>query len=232
MNTNKTTTRHSYPAKQYQSDNANITSYQQLITDNPLATLIFNQNSTIEISHVPCHFAINTTSDDKVALDKTLLNAHISNSHPLVPQLKREKEVLLNLVFHGHDAYISPTDVSKENSRAQMVPTWNYAKVHVTGMASEITDLDQKYLHMMNTTNYFEDILLKQSRSKPWSIEQAPATAIEKMLSAITIFTIKIIQLEGRYKLSQNKSSQVRAEIAKQLTVRGKTELGQFMSTV
>ncbi len=232
MKVNNTKVRQSYPAKHYQSDDANIANYQQLIIDNPLATLIFNQQSAIEISHIPCHFAIETVNDNKVALDKNLLIAHTSNSHPLVQQLKREKEVLLNLVFHGHDAYISPTDVSKENSRAQMVPTWNYAKVHVTGMASEITDLDQKHLHMMNTTNYFEDILLKQSRCNPWSIEQAPATAIEKMLSAITIFTITIIQLEGRYKLSQNKSSQVRAEIAKQLAVRGKTELGQFMSTV
>lgn len=232
MSTDKTNAKQTYPAKHYQSDADYIESYQQLIANNPLATLLFTQQSAIEISHIPCHFAIKATSGNEQMLDKTVLNAHVSNSHPLVSQLKSADEVMVNLVFHGHDSYISPTDVSKANSRAQLVPTWNYTKVHVTGIATEITDLDQKYLHMLNTSNYFEEKLLKQPDSSSWSFEQVPAIAIEKMLNAITIFTIKITRLEGRYKLSQNKSPQVREEIDKQLSRRGKAELGQMMSSL
>ena len=85
---------------------------------------------------------------------------------------------------------------------------------------------------MVSTSNYFEDQLLKESTSKGWTINQAPAAAIEKMLSAITIFTISIIHLEGRYKLSQNKSAQVREEIARKLSARGQDKLGRLMSEI
>lgn len=217
-----------YPAKHYQTSDENITHYHDIIESNPLATLVFSHNSEIDISHIPCHFSIKTSNTNTEQLERSTLTAHVSNHHPLAEVL-RSSTVALQLVFHGEDAYISPRDVAIENSHAQSVPTWNYAKVHVSGIAHEIKAVDDKYQYMATSTAYFEQRLSKDNKTKPWSIEEAPAIAIQKMLNAITIFSISITHIEGRFKLSQNKSKAVQQELAEQLTARGVEELGQLM---
>lgn len=218
-----------YPAKHYQASDENITHYHDIIENNPLATLLFSHNAEINVSHIPCHFAIKTSSTNTQQLERSTLTAHVSNHHTLAEVLQRSSTVALQLVFHGEDAYISPRDVSKQHSHAQSVPTWNYAKVHVSGIAHEIKDVDDKYQYMAASCAYFEHCLSKGNKTKPWSIEEAPAVAIQKMLNAITIFSINITHLEGRLKLSQNKSPAVQQELAEQLTARGSQELGQLM---
>ena len=217
-----------YPAKHYQTSDENITHYHDIIESNPLATLVFSHNSEIDISHIPCHFSIKTSNTNTQQLERSTLTAHVSNHHPLAEVL-RSSTLALQLVFHGEDAYISPRDVAIENSHAQSVPTWNYAKVHVSGIAHEIKAADDKYQYMAASSVYFEQRLSKDNKTKPWSIEEAPAIAIQKMLNAITIFSISITHIEGRFKLSQNKSKAVQQELAEQLTARGVEELGQLM---
>ena len=217
-----------YPAKHYQTSDENITHYHDIIESNPLATLVFSHNSEIDISHIPCHFSIKTSNTNTQQLERSTLTAHVSNHHPLAEVL-RSSTVALQLVFHGEDAYISPRDVAIENSHAQSVPTWNYAKVHVSGIAHEIKAVDDKYQYMAASSAYFEQRLSKDNKTIPWSIEEAPAIAIQKMLNAITIFSISITHIEGRFKLSQNKSKAVQQELAEQLTARGVEELGQLM---
>lgn len=218
-----------YPAKHYQTIEENISHYHDIIESNPLATLVFSHNSEIDISHIPCHFSIKTSNKNTEQLERSTLTAHVSNHHPLAEVLKHSATVALQLVFHGKDAYISPRDVAIENSHAQSVPTWNYAKVHVSGIAHEIKAVDDKYQYMAASSSYFEQRLSKDNKTTPWSIEEAPAIAIQKMLNAITIFDITITHLEGRFKLSQNKSKTVQKELAEQLTTRGAQELGQLM---
>jgi len=213
-----------YPAKHYQSCKDQLNNYYRIIEDNPLATLIMNTNTDVEISHIPCHFANK---------NKTSIMAHVSNHHPLAKELQQSPNAVINLIFHGEDAYVSPNDVSIENSQAQMVPTWNYAKVHITGSAVEVKDSNEKYNHMMQTSDYFEyrerSPLPGQENNKYWAISDAPDTAIKHMLNAITVFTVQVDNLEGRFKLSQNKSKVVKEQLAKQLTMRGTATLGQLM---
>jgi len=214
----------SYPAKHYQSTQEQLSKYHRIIEDNPLATLVFTNKAGIEISHIPCHFA---------TANKTSLMAHVSNHHPLAKKLQQSTNVAVSLVFHGDDAYVSPNDVSAENSQAQMVPTWNYAKVHISGISTEIKDNNDKYSHMAQATNYFEykerSHIVGQEQSEYWSLADAPDTAIKHMLNAITVFTVQVNNIEGKLKLSQNKSKQVKEQIAKQLTLRGTSALGPLM---
>lgn len=218
-----------YPAKHYQTSEESITHYHDIIESNPLATLLFSHQSEIDVSHIPCHFSLKTSSTNTQQLERSTLTAHVSKHHPLTEVLQHSSAVALQLVFHGEDAYISPRDVAKQHSHAQSVPTWNYAKVHISGTAQEVKDVDEKYQYMAASTAYFEQRLSKNNMTQPWSIEEAPAIVIKKMLNAITIFSITITHLEGRFKLSQNKSKAVQKEIAEQLTTRGVEELGQLM---
>jgi transcriptional regulator len=230
-----------YPAKHYQSHEEHLIRYHQIIKDNPLATLIFSHNSESEISHIPCHFAhkeshhvassINKHDDN--SLNTTQIIAHVSNHHPLAKELRNGSIVKVHLIFHGEDAYVSPNDVSATSRQTQMVPTWNYAKVHISGNATEIKDSSKKYHHMAQATDYFEqkerNQMDKQAVNELWALTDAPETAIKHMLNAITLFTVQVITIEGRLKLSQNKTKQVKVQIANQLTIKGKIGLSQLM---
>ncbi len=207
-----------YPAKHYQSNAEDIEFLQKVIKQNPLATLVFNDiNNMPNISHIPCHF---NSGDDRY------LVGHVSNNHPLAAQLKNvaSNNVTLNLVFHGENAYISPNYVGTANSSAQLVPTWNYSAVHISGYAIEVVEHDEKHQQMRLTSEYFE-----QDQTSAWSLDYAPETAINHMLQAITIFKVEITDIQGRLKLSQNKSRNIKEEIAKNLADRGMQVIAQQM---
>lgn len=213
-----------YPAKHYRSTKAQLNNYHRIIEDNPLATLVISTGNHVEISHMPCHFANK---------NKTSIMAHVSNHHPLAKALQQSANVVISLIFHGEDAYVSPHDISADDRQAQMVPTWNYAKVHITGSATIVKNSIEKYSHMEQTSDYFEcsqrSSIAGQEDSKYWKLNDAPDTAIKHMLNAITVFNVQISDIEGRFKLSQNKSMPVKEQIAKQLAMRGTAALGQLM---
>jgi len=189
----------------------------EIIIDNPLATLLVEgEHCFNHVSYIPIHFDEN----------QKLLLGHVSNHHPLAMQLKSCSSVGICLLFHGEHGYVSPNYVSEQYSKEQRVPTWNYCNVQVLGKAKMIIDKQDKYQHMHETTNYFE-----QTQQSPWQLDSAPNKMIEQMLNAITLFSIEIGQIEGRFKLSQNKSFEVKQQIAKRLQLQGKHELSKQMLT-
>lgn len=234
-----------YPAKHF------INSHDQaallgVINQNPLATVLYlDDTAELHISHLPFHFDKNTVNNVKGNENEDLvgveLMAHASNKHPLAQQLKaaqgNKSAANITLVFHGEDDYISPNDVSGEHSSMQKVPTWNYAKVHVCGHVAEVVNDNEKYQQMLASTDYFEQIKVQQGltstdKNTAWSLTEAPSQAIDSMLKAITVFKLTISGIEGRFKLSQNKSMTLKAEIAEQVAMRNKTFLSQQIRTL
>ncbi len=96
-----------------------------------------------------------------------------------------------------------------------------------------VKNSDEKLSHMTQTSDYFEyrerSPLPSQENNKYWALSDTPDIAIKHMLNAITVFSVQINDIEGRLKMSQNKSTQVKEQIAKQLAMRGTAALGQLM---
>ncbi len=222
-----------YPPKYFQTTEEENHKLSTLINDYPLATLLVNIEETLpHISHIPFHFA---EYDSSTETENKVLIAHVSNQHPLAEKLLTQDGVLLSLVFHGEQAYISPhchdnvdedEDVNStnknQNNRAsgQVVPTWNYAKVHVTGTATPITEPEQKYQQMKISSQHFE-----RDQEVPWQLTELSDIKIRQMLTAITFFKVSIDTFEGRFKLSQNKAGRVKKKIAEKLLASGKDKL-------
>ena len=202
-----------YPPKHYQTNSEDKTEQAKLIdlvNNNPLATLIIKIEGKLpHFSHIPFHYDEQQTS----------LVGHTSNQHPLAKRLKQNQVEDIVLIFHGEQGYISPN-----YSEAQPVPTWNYSKVQITGEAKAITDMSEKYKQMDITTQYFE-----KEQTEPWLLDSAPSKAIEQMLKAITIFKISIDEINGQFKLSQNKSTAVKQQISNQLKLKGNQKLAEQM---
>src|SRR3954470_1545355 len=134
----------------------------------------------------------------------TLL-AHMARANPQWHDFATGGEVLV--MFQGPHAYISPTWYETHPS----VPTWNYAVVHAYGVA-RIVD-DHATLHRM-----LESLVATHEAAfaQPWRMD-LPRDYLDKMMRAIVGFEIEITRLEGKLKLSQNRSEHDQHQVAEAL---------------
>jgi transcriptional regulator len=213
-----------YPPKYFHTNEDESHKLSAVINENPLATLLININEPLpHVSHIPFHFSEDkTTCDSSSEIENQVLIAHVSNHHPLAIKLLTQEHVPLSLVFHGEQGYISPHchDGVEDNLNGQVVPTWNYAKVHVTGIATGIFEPEKKYQQMKISSQYFE-----REQEKPWELTEVSDKKIRQMLTAITFFEVSISTIKGNFKLSQNKSEQVKKLITEKLVKKDKAKL-------
>ena len=109
-------------------------------------------------------------------------------------------------IFTGPHAYISPTLYEKREN----VPTWNYIAVHAYGVPSIATFADQpERLSAIVAALVAEN---EASYAQQWA-ELTPRYR-EGMLRGIVGFEMRVTRLEGKYKLSQNRSSTEQEQVA------------------
>ena len=132
------------------------------------------------------------------------LRGHVARANPQWQHFAEDREVLM--VFSGPHGYISPTWYDTHPS----VPTWNYAVVHAYGIPRLLPDAQLQSL-LVEMTEVYE-----AGRSTPWKPEFSPDywTA---MLRAIVGFELTITRLEGKRKLSQNRSEDDRSQVMEAL---------------
>ena len=59
----------------------------------------------------------------------------------------------------------------------------------------------------------------EKTSKTPWQVTDAPADYIDTLLGAIIGVEIEITKLEGKWKMSQNRSEEDRASVAKVLSL-------------
>jgi transcriptional regulator len=112
-------------------------------------------------------------------------------------------------LFMGPDAYISPSWYSSKQEHQKVVPTWNYVAVHAYGPVEFFEDADRLLEIVTRLTNLHE-----QTRAEPWAVTDAPADFIRAQLRGIVGLRLPITRLEGKRKMSQNRSAADRAGVA------------------
>ncbi|MEZ5397782.1 MAG: FMN-binding negative transcriptional regulator, partial [Bryobacterales bacterium] len=105
------------------------------------------------------------------------------------------------VIFHGPHAYISPSWYPSTREHGRMVPTWNYEVVHVYGRARCIHEPQELLPLLRALTEQHE-----RGRPQPWSVDDAPPDFIEATARAVVGFEIPIERIEGKAKMSQNRS--------------------------
>lgn len=143
--------------------------------------------------------------------DCTTLFGHLAKPNPQLIDINNQ-EVLITL--DGPHDYISPSWYA-----APGVPTWNYQTVHIYGVCKRI-DEPQKITDIIHalTAKY------ESAFESPWQPTYPPAA-----LGAIAGLEIKIIQIQCKYKLSQNRSQQDKQQVIEQLEQRGSVQLAKAM---
>jgi transcriptional regulator len=130
-----------------------------------------------------------------------VLQAHMARANPQWHTFASEQEALV--IFQGPHAYVSPSwyDVTLS------VPTWNYAAVHAYGVPRVIGD-NQLLYKQLKTLIEIHEARFEQ----PWTFE-LPRDYIEKMMRGVVGFTIEITRLEGKFKMSQNRTPAEREKV-------------------
>jgi transcriptional regulator len=156
----------------------------------PLATLVTICDSGLVANHIP----VETVSEPA---PHGLLRGHIARANPLWREYRAGAEVLA--IFHGPQAYISPSFYPTKQATGEVVPTWDYAVVHARGTLRFVQDALWLRDLVMRLTDAHE-----APRRAPWKVTDAPPPYIEKMLSQIVGFELPIVAMTGKWKLSQN----------------------------
>jgi len=104
-------------------------------------------------------------------------------------------------IFLGPQAYISAGWYPGKQTHGREVPTWNYIAVHAHGTLETFDDPSALRQLLANLTDRHE-----RSTREPWRIEDAPADYIDQNLKAIIGLRLPIERLEGKWKLSQNRT--------------------------
>ena len=173
----------------------------RLLVAHPLATLAWPSADGLTAEHLPLLW-------DRGAGDGAhgTLRGHVARANPVWREAAGT-EVLA--VFQGPQAYITPSWYPSKAETAKVVPTWNYAVVHAHGKLRVIEDAAWLRALVGRLTDTHE-----ASRAQRWQVDDAPADYIEQMLRAIVGIEIELTRVQGKWKVSQNRSASDRAGVA------------------
>ena len=132
------------------------------------------------------------------AAGKGTLRAHVARANPHWQELARVEECMV--VFQGEHGYVSPSWYPSKQASHRVVPTWNYATVHVWGKPLIIDDAAWLARQLSDLTNAQEG-----RRPQPWAMGDAPSDYLATQMKALVGIEIAITRIEGKWKLSQNK---------------------------
>lgn len=116
-------------------------------------------------------------------------------------------------MFMGPDAYVTPAWYQAKQETGKVVPTWNYIAVHAHGPIEFFEDADRLLEVVTRLTNLHEG-----ERILPWAVSDAPADFIQSQLKGIVGLRMPIAKLEGKRKMSQNRSAADRAGVVSGLS--------------
>lgn len=142
------------------------------------------------------------------------LHGHVARANPLWRDARTDSEALA--IFQGEDRYISPSWYPSKQETRKVVPTWNYVVVHAHGQLRFIDDPSWVRPHLEALTREHES-----SREAPWSINDAPPEYVDAMIEQIVGVEMPIARLQGKWKVSQNRSERDRRGVIEGLTHEG-----------
>ncbi len=161
-----------------------------------LPILISPTTSGLAATHLPLH----VESPSRIIGHVARANLHWREALPNAESLA---------IFTAVDGYVSPTWYPSKTETGKVVPTWNYQTVHATGRLETIEDPSEILKIVTTLTNQHE-----AGRATPWAVTDAPPDYIAAQLKGIVGLVLHVTRLEGKVKLSQNKSMADRAGVA------------------
>ncbi|BGO96788.1 Negative transcriptional regulator family protein [Rhodotorula toruloides ATCC 204091] len=196
-----------------------------LIRQNPLGFLTTGLSHPdypfLQSSHIPF---ILIAPEDESSTELGVLRAHMARANPqakaMIASAKMdpssgtyalEQEVLVLFTADPH-GYVSPSWYTETKpATGKVVPTWDYCAVQVYGKATIFADAaderTSEYLQgQMEALTELSEASVGKTGDGAWKVSDAPERYIELHKKAVVGVEIRIDRIEGRSKMSQDKS--------------------------
>lgn len=173
-------------------------------------TIITNIGGRPVATHLPFHAVMRN--------DQLVLTAHMAKANKQWQAITTEENLI---IFSEPHAYISPANYDS----MQSVPTWNYLSVHAYGKANVISD-------KAAVMSILEDAIKDYEQEYMIQWNELPESFKKKMANGIVAFEIVVTTLQGKKKLSQNKTADERNRIIESLEKSGDasgSQLAEYM---
>lgn len=154
---------------------------------------------SIRITHIPVLV-------DRTAGPYGTIRGHISRQNPQSATFTRQDAAVI--AFRGPHSYISPAWYHT----TQAVPTWNFGMVHASGKLKAIEDTTTLHGLLAQLIHKFESY-----EGTSYDFAKLPDSYVNGMISGIIGFEMEIENLEGKFKLGQDRSEADRQGILKGL---------------
>ncbi len=164
---------------------------RRLMREARLATLVTSTAAGLVATPLPLLL-------DETEGEHGVLYGHVARANPQWTQAPIGDALA---IFHGPDAYVTPSWYAAKREHGKVVPTWNYAAVHAYGPVTFFDDADELLRVVSRLTDLHEGI-----RAEPWAVADAPDPFIRSQLKGIIGLRMPITRLEGKQKMSQNRS--------------------------
>src|SRR5215469_15955183 len=185
-----------YTPSQFKTED--LAAMHAMIKRHPFGLVLTLHGGELFTTHLPFHL-------DASRGRRGTLEAHLARVNPHCAALEAGAESLV--VFKGPDGYVSPRWYADP---AKNVPTWNYVGVHAHGTPKPIREPAALLACIGRLTDEHEAYI-----ERPWSIAEAQVHA-EQLLPHIMGFELPIDRLEGKFKLSQNRSAADRVGVLRE----------------
>ena len=178
------------------------------IRDIGVGIVVSHAGRELVATHVPIE-AVPPTPEEP-----GLLRCHFARPNPHARALTEHSDLLV--IFQGPQAYVTPNWYATKARTGKVVPTWNYAAVHVYGRGRVYTDQGRLKQHLAALTDQFE-----AGGEQLWQLSDAPEEFIAQLMSGIVGVEIVVERLEGKWKMSQNRAPEDRRGVVEGLRARG-----------
>jgi len=172
----------------------------EVIRAHPLATILSLRDGELDLSHAPLLIA---ERGDGIVLLGHVARANAHWQHWQASAAANGKPARVTAIFHGPDAYVSPSWYLNPQS----VPTWNYLVVHAHGTVAirhDSADKEEILKALIDTHDppyraHWSEVLSEEFR--------------ERQKAAIVGLEIAVDRIEAKFKLSQNRPAADRERV-------------------
>lgn len=181
--------------------------FEQLIREIGFAMIFATTPDGPRVAHVP----LVSTGDGAVQF-------HLARGNALTRHIDG---MVALAVVNGPDAYVSPRWYGEDPNQ---VPTWNYVALEMEGRVRRM-DRDGLY-------GLLENLSAQEEAKLPppaWTMEKSDPAYIDKLMGAIVGFEMEVQAWRPTFKLSQNKSAQLREQVAAGLEEAGSSAMAAMM---
>lgn len=140
------------------------------------------------------------------------LYGHLARANPQWREAAPGGEALA--IFMGPDAYVTPAWYEAKAETGKVVPTWSYETIQARGPAEFFDDPDRLHAVVTRLTDRHE-----AARAEPWAVADAPEPFVRAQLRGIVGLRLPIARLEGKRKMSQNRSLADQARVREGLAL-------------